>query len=545
MRTLFAIGLSVLLGGCGISNPILKSEIVSFDDVIESATDKLLVLNILRARDQAPLHFMALPSLRQAITQTNRLSLLEPTGPRLGSTLRSTATLDLSFQVGPSFDLNHLYTKEFVTGMTSPIDPKYVKYWLDRDFDRRIIMLLFFSSAEITYTSGGKPKLDRITNTPKESIDEIRNRIRSHTSGCNARSQFERYLSLINRFDSFSAKTATSQKPAACIYSDGSDGAKLLQALAAAEQSKMKFKYVKSKNVKNSGAFKLYSGSGDTQTLFCLGDKALTLDKTRTQKNAANCKEPPDPPKPDNDKDCPQYVPDASDKKDEEDIKKEEADAKLTAKAEAEKKAKEEDEAEEKAEKLALAKGETFKKRPPHCAIAVRVAEDGKTIEGVPLYDLDITFTIRSVGEMIHFLGDLLYYQEALNSDPIIRDGKVRPEQKVHDLHSPVTLGYCREELLPKGETAPPPGISDILFALSDDQANARFIVPYRDRVYGVGNYLPAPVRTLGEDASRCDAALAYRKDHTLEVLSVVQALTNLHQSATEIRSTPTVQVVP
>jgi len=324
MRTLVAIGLAAFLSGCGLSNPLLKSEIVSFDDVIENATDKLLVLNILRARDQAPLHFLALPSLRQLMTQNNSISLLELTGPKNSSTQRSTATLGASLQFSPSFDLNHVFTKEFITGMTSPIEPKYVKYWLDRGFDPRIVMLLFFSTAEITYTSNGIRKLDRITNTPKESIDQIRNRIRSHKGGCGERSQFERYLSLINRFDLFSAKAATSQKPAACIYSDGSDSAKVLQALAAAEQAKMKFKYVKSKK-KDAGAYKLYSGSADSQILFCLSNKSSTksfvIEKARTHKNAAKCKEPPDPPKEEDDTDCPQYVPDAADKAAEENEK--------------------------------------------------------------------------------------------------------------------------------------------------------------------------------------------------------------------------------
>ena len=180
MRTLIVIGLSALLSGCGLSNPILKSEIVSYDDVIEGATDKLLVLNILRARDQAPLHFMALPSLRQVITQNNSLSLLELTGPRNGSTQRSTATLGMSFQVSPSFDLNHIYTKEFVTGMTSPIDPKYVKYWIDRGFDKRIVMLLFFSSVEITQGKGALAKKIVVTNSPKESVEQIRSRVRNN-----------------------------------------------------------------------------------------------------------------------------------------------------------------------------------------------------------------------------------------------------------------------------------------------------------------------------------------------------------------------------
>ncbi|HUK03693.1 MAG TPA: hypothetical protein VLV90_01275, partial [Burkholderiales bacterium] len=302
MRSLRAIAAIALLGGCGLSNPILKSEIVSFDDVIENATDKLLVLNILRARDQAPLHFMALPSLRQSIQENNSISLVELLGPRAGSTQRRSATLGASLQFSPTFDLNHVYSKEFVTGMTSPIDPKYVKYWLDRGLDYRLVMLLFFSAAEITMKDA-KPAADQekfvggkailVKNDPKGSIEEIRNRTKlGEASHCGGRSQFERYLSLVDRFTGFTARTISKPKLLGCVVYDEKHPAKFFQALAAAQQAKVKYKYDKANKT-----YELSSESEESQTQFCLGGNGPVIAKSgalgpRESEDAATCKEP-------------------------------------------------------------------------------------------------------------------------------------------------------------------------------------------------------------------------------------------------------------
>src|ERR1700674_5089367 len=146
MHRFAALGLFILLCGCGLSAPIIKSEAIFYDDVIEDTTNKLLLLNILRARDKAPLHFAHIPLIHESIQQSASLSVTAPFGWVRNSTLRNTGTSGVNVQMAPSFDVVHLNSKEFVTGIASPIDPKFVKYWLDRGLDRRIVLLLFFSS---------------------------------------------------------------------------------------------------------------------------------------------------------------------------------------------------------------------------------------------------------------------------------------------------------------------------------------------------------------------------------------------------------------
>jgi hypothetical protein len=141
----------------------------------------------------------------------------------------------------------------------------------------------------------------------------------------------------------------------------------------------------------------------------------------------------------------------------------------------------------------------------------------------------ELRLFIRSVGEIFQFLGDLLYYQEEVRR---ILD---EHPQRTLRLNTPVTFGYC-------GDT-PEPGCDDIFIRLDGDPCNARFTLTYRDRDYHVGNFDP-PGTTHGQSLN-CRPDATARKDHTIEVLSVLHQLVGLNKSATDIRATPSVQVLP
>src|ERR1700689_2713599 len=155
MRATLMLFVTMGLGACSLSTTAVRLQAVSYDDAIEDTTNKLLVLNILRAKDKAPLHFDEIPSIHETIQATASLSATIPAGKPLSVSSqpgRDSFTPGLSLQVSPSFEIDHLDTKDFVTGIASPIDPKFVKYWLDKGLDRRILLLLFFSPVDILDT---------------------------------------------------------------------------------------------------------------------------------------------------------------------------------------------------------------------------------------------------------------------------------------------------------------------------------------------------------------------------------------------------------
>ncbi len=169
-------------------------------------------------------------------------------------------------------------------------------------------------------------------------------------------------------------------------------------------------------------------------------------------------------------------------------------------------------------------RGATDAKEPSrYCGIYNRfsgiVPRPAATPGGYPR--LELKLYIRSVGEIFQFLGDLLHYQEEVK-----RHVEGHPQLGLK-LNSPVTFGYC-------GDT-PEPGCDDIFLRLDGNPCNARFSLAYRDQTYYVSNF----------DPGACSPEPNARKDHTLEVLSVLHQLIGLNKSATDIRSTPAVQLLP
>lgn len=517
IRLLIVSCISVLLCACGVTRPMIKSEAISFDDVIEDTTDKLLVLNILRARDQAPLHFAKIPAINETIQQNSSLSIANIFGIPNGTSHQNNATAQASLQISPSFSVNLVDSKEFVTGMASPIQPKFVKYWLDRGLDSRIILLLFFSSAEISGKVEGKNIKIKISNTPRESADDIVKREEKNSeqnneppascktqNNCANISQFELYLHLINRFKQFDVELSPPKLnviggPFGYKPDDTSD---LLKTIAALESSKFKINFIK-------GDYKYYlcQSSGDPQLNFThingtkleIGNKDSSneCDSNYVQNKGALINNGNS---------------ESSDTVSLQDLQNENNEIK------------------ENNKKFYL----LYREYENELAPSANDKTNGTNVTIQPKVSINsVTLQIRSVGEMIHYLGDLLYYQNVLSEQP-------KTYLSNAGLNIPVTLGYCPTS----GDDRNNEGCSDILFNLSDNAPDqARFKLMYRGVSYAVSNFDALQKPFSHDSHTRTD--FNTRKDHTLEILAVLRQLVDLNQSATDIRETPFVKVLP
>jgi len=286
MFRVIALGLCMWLCGCMISPAAIKSDTLGFGEVIEDTTNKLLVLNVLRARDKAPLHFADIPLMRETLQQSFSFTWLDFFGvSRAPSSTRDSLVAGTSVQKSPSFDLNHLHSKDFITGISSPIDPKVVKYWLDRGLDRRLALLLFFSAVEITETLSEKGPVNtiRLSNSPREAAEVIKARKPGSAGGeallCDRQSDFERYLKLLNQVRTFFANTYRERRLLAKDLTAGSSAdSRNLQAFAALDQSKVQLVYDQAR-----GTYSVYSLGSEQKIAFCFygeGDRsaAATAD---------------------------------------------------------------------------------------------------------------------------------------------------------------------------------------------------------------------------------------------------------------------------
>ena len=499
---LVAAGLSVLLAGCGVSSVFIKAEALNFGQVIEDTTNKLLVMNVLRARDKAPLHFADIPVIRESVQQSANVGVLQYQGSRFPVQLTDTLTLGAGVQFTPSFEINHLHSKDFITGISSPIDPKVVKYWLDRGLDRRIALLLFFSAVEIVETRSetGPVNTIRIANAPREAVDVIKRRREafggSEAQRCDTQSDFERYLKLFNSLRTFFAASYRERRLLARDLKQGdAHDSRNLQTFAALDQSKVQLVFDRER-----GTYNLYSLSNEQKIAFCFYDEAQVSIGAPGQFEAIDSG-----PAATSRRSCSQSVVDVG--------------------AEA-------------LQPRGLNPTPVFFSGPaavndasPYCSIFNRFTGTGRApgTKGAEYPKLELKLYIRSVGEIFQFLGDLLYYQEEVRR--YVDDNP----QLALKLNSPVTFGYCGDQF--------EAGCDDIFLRLDGDPCNARFSLNYRDRAYHVGNFDP-PGAIPGQGVN-CRPDQAARRDHTLEILGVLHQLVGLNKSATDIRSTPAVQLLP
>jgi len=502
MQRVIAFGLSVLLCGCGMSSTIIKSNAIAFNDVVEDTTNKLLVLNVLRARDKAPLHFADIPLMRETIQQSGSVGAQGYLGAiRPTFALRDFLTSSGNLQVTPSFDMNPLYSKEFAQGMASTIDAKVVKYWLDRGLDRRIVLLLFFSAAEIveTRSEGGPVNTIRIANSPRDAIEAIRSRgnapVGAEALRCDTQSDFERYLKLLNNLKTFFAHSYRERRLLARgLNLDAEKDTKNLQGLAALDQSKIQLVYDRGRSTHS-----LYTVSNEQKIAFCFYDENQSAGSSSAQMESISADGTPAGDK----KSCFQSMveipPEDSTRK-------------------------------EINETPIFFKGPgVVKAASPYCAMYNHFTGVSPVQKTGDYPKLELRLHVRSVGEIFQFLGDLLQYQDE------IRDYLEANRQLNLKLNTPVTFGFCGDH--------PTPGCDNVFFRLDEDACNARFTLTYRDRQYAVANFNP-PGNTPGA-TSTCGPGHAGRKDYTLEILSVLHQLVGLNKSATDVRTTPFVNVLP
>ena len=136
--------LACLLTGCSFA-PLISSDAVDYDQTYEDVANHLLVTNILRARDRAPLYFSNISLIHASIQGTVTGGVTFPFGPLVRSTTRSGAATAVSLQTAPSFDIAPLNTQDFTQGILKPIDPVTVKYYFDRALSQKMLVYLFFS----------------------------------------------------------------------------------------------------------------------------------------------------------------------------------------------------------------------------------------------------------------------------------------------------------------------------------------------------------------------------------------------------------------
>jgi hypothetical protein len=130
-------GLSVLaaffIAGCSLA-PFIASNSIDYNTTVESVTNSVLVTNILRARDGAPLYFSDLSQIRGSLQlNVQPVQATLPFGKIHNSVAPGAAQAGpLSVNTQPGFDFAPLNTKNFAKGMLNGIDANMFAYFFQR-----------------------------------------------------------------------------------------------------------------------------------------------------------------------------------------------------------------------------------------------------------------------------------------------------------------------------------------------------------------------------------------------------------------------------
>jgi hypothetical protein len=174
-------------GGCA-SNKQLADQVVDANLAQEDAGNRLLLLNVLRARYRNPMHFTKISAVRAPVGLGNpTFTIPTPFGPDFKQQIYNVST-QLSVQQG--VDSIVLDTQEFMRGITTPVAPGLMTYMLDQGWPQQMVLNVFVRSIEFYEDRPGKPgdkskpvMVDRMDNAPandaefarfQQSVDRLR-----------------------------------------------------------------------------------------------------------------------------------------------------------------------------------------------------------------------------------------------------------------------------------------------------------------------------------------------------------------------------------
>jgi hypothetical protein len=133
----------VALGGCSGSQ-VIELFAADYRETAASSADAQLLQNILRAKDDLPIHFSDLAIIHGTIQGTAGATASIPIALN-GSLTPTTISPNVSMQSMPTFDVGTLDTDAFTKGMLSPVDPRIIRQLFDQGVDPRLLALLFIS----------------------------------------------------------------------------------------------------------------------------------------------------------------------------------------------------------------------------------------------------------------------------------------------------------------------------------------------------------------------------------------------------------------
>ena len=160
-RTIFL--LAALLAGCSTHLDIAEQS-TSANRGVEDAHNRILLLNALRAARQRPMYFTSIVSLTVPIPRAS--PTVSVAVPLESGAAAATGTATVRAEV-PSFNVAVLDSQKFITGITTPLKPSLVRFYLESRWPSMLLLTLVVR--EIAYADAQGER--RFRNDPTRRAD--------------------------------------------------------------------------------------------------------------------------------------------------------------------------------------------------------------------------------------------------------------------------------------------------------------------------------------------------------------------------------------
>jgi hypothetical protein len=188
MRTRAVLSMCLILAGCGMPGRIQRIG-VDHNTAAAGIADELTLLNILRAREDLPLHYTQINALRgiltvkgsasindairqAATTDTNQTAVTTSANPT--STVATVAqqivegvdvitpSIGAEVTMNPSIDVIVLDSQKFYQGITGAIPYTTVQNYISQGYDQQLLMSLFIERIDFLDAEEGPAKGKRL-----------------------------------------------------------------------------------------------------------------------------------------------------------------------------------------------------------------------------------------------------------------------------------------------------------------------------------------------------------------------------------------------
>ena len=152
-------------------SPAVGAGTLGYNDAVGDAADRILLTNILRARDREPLNLSQLSSVSGTISLSGTAGFTLPFGPAgsMGSNKvlgQDSAMPSVTGTTTPTYTVTPLNTQAFTLSILQPVSSAYILNRWQAGVSRELLLLLFVKEIDFPETAGDTSGPSRYINDP-------------------------------------------------------------------------------------------------------------------------------------------------------------------------------------------------------------------------------------------------------------------------------------------------------------------------------------------------------------------------------------------